>query len=269
MTSATQDHLSISDIHDDIVILKNGSMAIVMQTSAVNFGLLSEQEQLAIIAAFAGMLNSLSFMIQILVRSKRLDITNYLKQLDNAQSRQTNPLLVRMIDRYRNFIKNTVSEQEVLDKQFYIIVPLSFLELGLSRDKGVNFKKALTLLIPRRDHIIRQLSRIGLKATQLNSEQLVKLFYDIYNEDGSFIPLPTSPQVQATQTQNLSSGAATQQSTPNPTPQTSPSQQPSIQRPPNRPNNPYQQMGRIQGQSPIQRSKPYIVEELGDEYGTT
>ncbi len=73
--TSTQTHLPIKNIKQDLVILQDGSVALILQTSAVNFGLLSENEQLSIILAFAGFLNSLSFMIQIVVRSKRLDIS--------------------------------------------------------------------------------------------------------------------------------------------------------------------------------------------------
>lgn len=192
--NTTQEHLPIESIHDDIVILKDGSMAAVIQTSAVNFGLLSENEQLAIISAFAGLLNSLSFMIQVVIRSKRMDITAYLKLLDEAQEQQKNPLLAQMIIRYKYFIETMIRENEVLDKKFYIVVPVSYLELGIVKDNKNNFQKALTILMPRRDHIIRQLARIGLKADQLNTKELVMLFYDIYNEQSSLPPKAESEQ---------------------------------------------------------------------------
>lgn len=183
MTS-TQEHLPIVDVKDEVALLRNGDMAIILETSAVNFGLLSASEQYAIISAFAGLLNSLSFSIQIVIRSKRLDITDYLKLLDESYKKQTNPLLANMMVRYRSFIERTVRENEVLDKQFYIVISISYLEVGITKSTSeASFKKALTLLYPRRDHIIRQLARIGLKASQLNHDQLVRLFYDIYNFD--------------------------------------------------------------------------------------
>src|SRR3989339_1735962 len=95
--NTTQQHLSIADIKDDILILKNGGGSLVLQVSAVNFGLLSDREQIAIISAFAQMLNSLSFSIQIVIYSERLNISSYLTLLEKAQLAQTNPLLSRMI----------------------------------------------------------------------------------------------------------------------------------------------------------------------------
>lgn len=171
--TTTQKHLLVEDIKDNIVFLKDGGSALIMQTQALNFGLLSEEEQMAIIFSFAQLLNSLSFSIQIVIRSKRLDISSYLTVLDKALNLQTNQLLTKLMMDYRQFVQTTIKEQEVLDKSFYIVIPLSYLEGGA--------KKAKIILEPRRDQLIRQLSRVGLKATQLDSEKLIKLFFDIYN----------------------------------------------------------------------------------------
>lgn len=180
--SSTQSFLPVEDIRDDIVIMKDGSMAIILQTSAVNFDLLSETEQLAIIGSFAALLNSLSFSIQIVIRSKRLDISNYIHLLKDAETLQKNPLLQTMMQHYRQFVTNIIRNNEVLDKQFFVVISVSYLELGVVKDINKNFEKGLTLLSPRRDHIMRQLSRIGLKTTQLNTDKLVSLFYDYYND---------------------------------------------------------------------------------------
>lgn len=179
--NTTQSHLSISDITDDILLLKNGGGALVLQVSAVNFGLLSDQEQMGIIAAFAQMLNSLSFSIQIVIHSERLNITSYINLLDKAQKIQKNPLLSQMMADYKQFVQATIKENEVLDKKFYIIVPLFNLELGLTASKTILEQKIKTVLLPRRDQVVRQLNRVGLKATQLTKQKLVEVFYDIYN----------------------------------------------------------------------------------------
>ncbi len=179
--STTQQHLLISDIRENILILKNGGGALVLQVSAVNFGLLSDKEQIAIISAFAQMLNSLSFSIQIVIYSERLNISSYLDLLDKAQKAQTNPMLSKMIADYRQFIQTTIKENEVLDKRFYVIVPLYSLELGLTPSADNLEQKIKTILLPRRDQIIRQLNRVGLKATQLTNQELIETFYDIYN----------------------------------------------------------------------------------------
>lgn len=180
----TKDFIPVQNVNENAIVLGDGSIAMVIQTSAVNFDLLSENEQLAIIGSFAGFLNSLSFSIQILIRSKKLDISHYLNTLKEAEKKQHNPLLQLMMARYRAFVAAIIRDNEVLDKQFYVILAVSPIELGVvkSSDTEKSLQKALTMLNPRRDHILKQLSRIGLKSTQLDSEKLIRLFYDIYND---------------------------------------------------------------------------------------
>ncbi len=267
--STTQEYIPIRDIHDDIVILKNGNMSLVLETTAVNFGLLSENEQLAIISAFAALLNSLSFSIQIVIRSKRLDITSYLKLLSSAESTQKNPLLAKLMANYRQFIETIVRENQVLDKKFYIIISMSPFEIGLTGSAKERFQKALTILLPRRDHIIRQLWRTGLKATQLTSKQLINLFYDVYNP--AFRSVPASPQAPSVQVQTppaqqpvpqqpiaVQQPAQTQ---PEPVNQPQPAYSPAPAQNPPAQEQPSQRR-------PLSISTPFVVEELPDEYGT-
>lgn len=180
----TKDFIPVTRVEQDTVILNDGSVAMVLQTSAVNFDLLSQQEQLAIIGSFAAFLNSLSFSIQILIRSKKLDISHYLSTLKEAEGKQHNPLLQLMMQHYRAFVAAIIRDNEVLDKQFFVIFAVSPIELGVVKTTDEKtLQKAITILNPRRDHILKQLSRIGLKSSQLDDERLIRLFYDIYNDE--------------------------------------------------------------------------------------
>ncbi|MCL5675971.1 MAG: hypothetical protein M1120_02490 [Patescibacteria group bacterium] len=195
--STTQEFVGIEDIKDDLVLLKDGSCCLILKVTAINFGLLSEAEQDAIIYAYAGLLNSLSFSVQIVVRSKRKDITAYLNLLKEQEDKQLSAPLKEQIKKYRRFVENTVKVNNVLDKKFYIIIPFSLLELGagvatnlISKKKGLPYSKsyilerAKTNLYPKRDHLLRQLTRLGLRSGQLTTPQLIQLFYDIFNPEG-------------------------------------------------------------------------------------
>lgn len=197
ITSTTQNHLDIDDVAADLLLLKGGSAAIVLEVSAINFGLLSEREQDATIYAYAQLLNSLTFPIQIILVSKQKDITDYIKLLDGRIVQTQNPLLQNQLTKYRDFIKSVVRQGNVLDKKFYVAIPFSSLEMGpasalkflnpkpatssVSRDSLIN--RATTNLSPKRDHLIRLFARIGLKVRQLNSQELLQLFFELYNRD--------------------------------------------------------------------------------------
>ncbi len=192
--ATTQEFLEIEDVIDDLLILKDGSAAIIIETSAVNFGLLSEEEQDALIYAYASFLNSLSFPLQIVILSKRMDISSYIEVINQEMEKQINPVIKDRLDRYKEFILSIVKENKVLEKKFYLVISFSALELGVkgaigssSKKKKLPFPKdyilsrAKTSLFPKRDHILRQLGKIGLKGKQLNSQELVELFYNLYN----------------------------------------------------------------------------------------
>ncbi|CAN5358301.1 hypothetical protein BH10PAT1_BH10PAT1_5640 [soil metagenome] len=194
LISTTQNELSIADITDDLVLFKDGGAAIVMETTSLNFGLLSEKEQQAVVYSYAALLNSLSFSIQILVRSQRKDISNYLTYLADAATKISNPKLQSVMTSYRTFITEIVKKKNVLGKRFFIIIPFSPLELGVGKSvatltrkgplpfpKSYIVKKAQVALYPKRDHLVRQAGRLSIKLTQLTTNQLIELYYDFYN----------------------------------------------------------------------------------------
>lgn len=191
--ATTQEFVEIEDIKEDIIVFKNGGAALAMETSAVNFGLLSEEEQDSLIYAYAALLNSLSFPLQINILSKRMDISSYIDLVTQEEEQQTNTTAKTRLRQYREFILSIVKENKVLEKKFYLVIPFSPLELGLKSAFGRSSKKKLpftidyilsrakTSLFPKRDHIFRQLGRIGLKGKQLTTQELVELFYNVYN----------------------------------------------------------------------------------------
>lgn len=247
--NTTQQHVSIKDIKEDILILKDGGGALILQVGAVNFGLLSQREQMAIIGSFAQMLNSLSFSIQIVVHSERLNISSYLALLDKAMKAQTNRLLSQMMATYRQFIQTTIRENDVLDKKFYVVIPLFSLELGLAATKQALQQKIKTTLLPRRDQVIRQLSRVGLQATQLRGRELLELFYNIYN--GAGFQSVEAPKLSTKQLEvNLKEPQKIETALPD---------KPELKMPEQRLNQPSVPPAVVTGQT---RNHPFVVEEL-------
>lgn len=182
IVATTQDHLEVETIQDDVVVLRGGLISVVIQTSAINFGLLSEEEQDATIYAYAGLLNSLSFPVQIVIKSEKKDISSYLELLVTQEKKLKDETMKTRMSQYRNFIETTIQEQNVLDKKFYIIVSYQMVTLSGKVDITEELlSRAKADLEPKRDHIIKQLTRIGLTAQQLNSQSLMKLFHGYYN----------------------------------------------------------------------------------------
>lgn len=199
LMSTTQELIPVIDVKDGVVIYKNGGAALIMESTSLNFGLLSEREQQAVIASYAGLLNSFNFPVQIVVRSQRKDISSYMKFLKEAESKISNQKLLGLVEDYKNFIKEAIKKRNVLSKLFYIVVPFTPYELGVTKSIAATFtpvkgqktlpftksyvmRKARIGLYPKRDHLIRQAQRLGIKLKPLNDEELITLFYNTYNQ---------------------------------------------------------------------------------------
>jgi hypothetical protein len=184
--ATTQKFTEVEDIIDDVVILNGGNACSIIEVTATNFALLSTQEQDAKVFAYASLLNSLSFPIQVIVRSQKLDVSSYLKLLDNQIKTTQNELLSEQIKLYRDFVGELVKVNSVLDKKFYICISYSYLEKGPSVPVGNQkqgfAEQAKTSLHSKAESLHSQLSRLNLRAKTLEKEELTKLFYQIFND---------------------------------------------------------------------------------------
>ncbi len=165
----------------------------IIEITASNFALLSKVEQDSRIYAYAGMLNSLSFPIQILIRNRRMDISSYIHELEDAISNTKNEQLAAYIEYYAAFVKEMVTVNVVLNKSFYIIIPFSSLEMGATGATQIQQKKqsqkdlfietARKILTGKANSLLGQLQKFASSARILEQEDLIKLFYEIYNKD--------------------------------------------------------------------------------------
>ncbi len=201
ISSTTQQYLDIYDVSNDFLILKDGSTSLILTVSAMNFGLLAEEEQDAIMYAYAGLLNSLNYPIQIVIRSQTKDVTSYLQLLKQEEDKTVSDTRRGWIARYRQFVGELIRERNVLDKKFYVAIPASSLEMGLlppstvvpgvkqidisKIERSVILEKAREILEPKRDYLIAQFGRIGLQSRQLSTQEIIQFFYLSYNPEAA------------------------------------------------------------------------------------
>lgn len=195
--ASTQKYVNVEEIKNDLIVLKNKSLRAVFLVSSINFELKSADEQEAIIAGYQNFINSLDFPIQIMISSKKLDINPYLQLLEEKRKNQTNELLRLQISEYSNFIKELTEVSQIMTKRFYLVVPfypVENLENGFL-DRVMNFfnpkqqvEESIEIfetyknqLWQRVDQISAGLTSLGIKATVLNTEELVELLYSSYN----------------------------------------------------------------------------------------
>lgn len=196
---ATQRYLDINEIKEDVVIMKDGTLRAVLIVASINFALKSEDEQNAIIAAYVQFLNALEFPLQVVIQSRKLNIDNYIDRLRESEKNQTNELLRVQIADYRNFVTELVTLGQIMQKQFFVVVPynpLSDKQKGFFARMSEAFTPAMFVKLAeerfrqrkndlqlRVEHIIGNLNSMGLKAVQLDTQSLIEMYYRVYNPE--------------------------------------------------------------------------------------
>jgi hypothetical protein len=198
--ASTQQHLRIAEIRDNLVVLKDGGLRAVYGVSSINFNLKSEDEQNAIIYSYQSFLNTLDFPVQIVVRSKKLDLDNYLADLAVKGEKQKNPLLQTQTAEYVNYIKRLLEYANIMEKEFYVVVPYdplrarksTFIQRVLKRLKTKDtvgdiqkrhkeFDQLKKALAQRMNVVQSGLENCGLKVEQLSTDALIRVYYQSYN----------------------------------------------------------------------------------------
>jgi len=121
--ASTQSFVEIEDIKDDIIVLRDSFAATVLEVGAVNFWLLSQEEQNSMIVAYGNLLNSLSFPVQILILSKKMDISLYLDYLANKVSQQQENIIKKRLMSYQEFVKNIVKKIPTMYGAISLLAP--------------------------------------------------------------------------------------------------------------------------------------------------
>ena len=202
--TSTQATLLISELRDNVVIMKDGSFRAVVACKSINFDLMSDMEREGVEYSYQNFLNSLKFTTQILVRSQRVDIGPYIERLNEIRRNNDNMLLGVLMDDYINFIDVLSQEANIMDKSFFIVVPYYTSEEAekdmqetknffktftrgktndITRIDRATYDKAMSELNNRVDSVMSGLFQIGIHSVRLNTKELAELYYNFNNPD--------------------------------------------------------------------------------------
>ena len=192
-----QQFVPVKEVRDGIVVLKDGSLCMVVLVSSINLSLKSYDEQRATLMQFQNFLNTLDFPIQIVVQSRRYDIRPYILTLQNRLKDQVEPLLQVQTREYIQFIQSFTDQVNIMRKSFFVTIP--YIPPILSQQKGIakvfsffnktdptaqtvsDFEEQRTQLEERVSVVEQGLSRVGLRVAQLGTEEVIELLYKTFN----------------------------------------------------------------------------------------
>ncbi|OHA24660.1 MAG: hypothetical protein A3B11_00565 [Candidatus Taylorbacteria bacterium RIFCSPLOWO2_01_FULL_44_26] len=194
----TQNFVPVREIRDGVIILKDGAMRSVILASSLNFALKSADEQSAILLQFQNFLNSLDFSVQIFIQSKKLDIRPYIALLEERYKEQVSELMKIQVREYIEFVKTFVESANIMSKSFFVVIPYDPPIIGSKKNPFANilpnrkgsqgnptadaqFDEYRSQLEQRVAVVTQGLVRCGIRAAELGTEEVVELFYKIFN----------------------------------------------------------------------------------------
>ena len=173
--ASSRQQINLKEVRDGVLVLPGNQYRLILETSAINFELKSEDEQDQIIDTFQNFLNGLPCPVQILIRTREIDIDGYLEDFMNTNNHEKNKIYKAALEEYGQFIKKLVSGNKILTRKFYLIISGS--HFGGKHDFSV-VREQLKL---NQDIVVKGLERLGMKSRQLGNFEILNLFYSFYN----------------------------------------------------------------------------------------
>lgn len=170
----SRQQIAVKGVRNGIISLPHGQYRAVLEVTPVNFELRSEEEQDAIIDTYESFLNSIGTSLQILIRTREIDMDKYLEELRTRLDSETEAIYRQQLEYYDEFIRSLIQSNKILSRHFYIVVP--FHSSGRMEFEMIREQLQLTV-----DITSKGVMRLGMHARQLSSLEVLDLFYSFYS----------------------------------------------------------------------------------------
>lgn len=198
--TSARNQIAIKGVRDSVLILPRNEYRAVLQVSSLNFELRSEEEQDAIIDTYESFLNSVGFPLQVLIRTREIDMDKYLEDLNGQLEGETEDVYRKQLQNYDEFIRSLITNNKILTRHFYVIVPYK-------APTGTDFDLIREQLNLRLDIVAKGMMRLGMHAKELSSLEILDLFYSFYSPTQAKLQPLTEHALQLIHTALVEKGA--------------------------------------------------------------
>ncbi len=195
--SVQAEFVRLRDIAHDVLCLVSSTnpsqyeYRAVLEISATNYTLTSEEEQELIVVGYRAFLKALTFPIQILVRSQQLDLQPYIRSVLESSATMQHGTWQELALSHAQYVRELAARRTLLEHRFYLIIPaeqesntkphmLSGLLLSGTRGKRKrveSLEKAQQQLDLRAEMVAHQFASLGLLCRRLAGYELASLYY--------------------------------------------------------------------------------------------
>ena len=187
--SSSRQQIAIKGVRDGILMLPGNQYRAVIEVSSLNFELRSEEEQDAIIDTYESFLNSVGSSLQILIRTREIDMDKYLEELTERLDGETEPIYRTQLQNYDDFIRSLITSNKILTRHFYIV-------MSYSAHGKTDFELVREQINLKLDIVSKGMMRVGMHTKELSSLEILDLFYSFYSPAQSKIQPLTEQALQ-------------------------------------------------------------------------
>ena len=182
--TSARNQIAIKGVRDGILILPNNQYRAILEVAALNFELRSDEEQDAIIDTYESVLNSVGVPLQILIRTREIDMDKYLEDLQDRRRDEKEEIYRDQLKNYNEFIRTLIADNKILTRHFYIVVPYQ----PPDKNEKADFELVEEQLRLRLDIVSKGMAKLGMHTFQIDSLKVLDLFYSFYS--------PTQAKIQ-------------------------------------------------------------------------
>ena len=173
----TKEWLPFVDILDNGYVKFPNYLIKIVKVFPINYDLKSNLEKEAILNSYKAFFKTCNFDIQIIVQSKKENLSKHISNIRKSLSDEKNPKIIEISEKYINYIKRKNVENRSASKNFYIIIKSELNNLINSEEIAKNN------LNENYFKIKESLSKVGNRIKEIQSkEEIKKILVSFYNQ---------------------------------------------------------------------------------------
>ena len=155
-----------------IIKIKKNQYIKILKIIPINFNLKTQLEKEAILNSYKIFLKTCNFDMQILIQSKREDLSSHIENIQKISEKENNKIIKKYSEKYLEFINEKNNKNKSASKNIYLIIKNNFANLEENIFQELNEKYF---------KIKECLSRCGNIGLECNKEEIKNIFFSFFN----------------------------------------------------------------------------------------
>ena len=159
-------------LNKGIIKIEKNKYIKILKIIPINFNLKTQLEKQSILNSYKIFLKTCNFDMQILIQSKKEDLSNHIENIQNISQKEKNKIIKKYSEEYIKFIKEKNNKNKSASKNIYLIIKNNSenLEENIIQELNEKYFKIKDCLI-----------RCGNVVQECNKEEIKNILFSFFN----------------------------------------------------------------------------------------